>query len=146
MEYYELLRKYRLLSNLTQKEVADKLGMTHSGYSKYERGERKITIDLLKKLSSIIHIPDRDFKSDSLSFDRKDLLDFDTDYMEIAKKVQFRKNEMTENEIENARELFIQKYNDIESRKREIMALLKPEKIEDVAKEYNVEFLFIKKQ
>lgn len=146
MEYYELLRKYRVLSNLTQREVADKLGMTHSAYSKYERGERKITIDLLKKLSSIIHLPDRDFKFDSLSFDRKDMLDFDTDYMVIAKQVQFRKNEMTEDEIENARELFVQKYNDIESRKREIMALLKPEKLEDVIQNYGISFLFIEKK
>ena len=56
MEVHKLLRQQRVAKGLTQKNVADYLGMTHSGYSKYERGERKISLDLIEKLSPILNL------------------------------------------------------------------------------------------
>ena len=48
---YRRIRDLREDNDWTQTCVAEKLGMTQTGYSKYERGEREIPIDVLIKLS-----------------------------------------------------------------------------------------------
>jgi len=37
-------------------EVADYLGLSESAYTKYERGESKITIDIIQKVAEFYHI------------------------------------------------------------------------------------------
>jgi transcriptional regulator with XRE-family HTH domain len=49
---YTKLRDFRKREGLTQKEVADILGVEQSAYSRIERGERNIGIDQLSKLAA----------------------------------------------------------------------------------------------
>ena len=50
-EPFERLRQYRLLRNLTQKDVADAVGTTQSHLSKYEAGLRKIPPETAERLA-----------------------------------------------------------------------------------------------
>ena len=47
------LRELRIQNKLTQKEVSDKLGCAFPVYSRYERGDRPCTTDILIKLSQL---------------------------------------------------------------------------------------------
>lgn len=61
------LRKCRVNSNLSQKQVADALGLDRSAYSCYERGTSMPSIKTLQKMAQIFHVdtarllPDTDF-------------------------------------------------------------------------------------
>ena len=48
---YERIRALREDSDLTQKQVAEYLGMSQTGYSKYETGENSIPVDVVVKLA-----------------------------------------------------------------------------------------------
>ena len=50
------LRWYRESAELTQKDVASKIGVTESAYRSYELGDRKIPVDLLVKLAAIYRV------------------------------------------------------------------------------------------
>lgn len=49
---YERIRNLREDKDITQKELALKLGMSQTGYSKYETGENDIPTAILKALSA----------------------------------------------------------------------------------------------
>ena len=61
------LRKCRVNSNLSQKQVADALGLDRYAYSCYDRGTSMPSIKTLQKLAQIFHVeparllPDTDF-------------------------------------------------------------------------------------
>ena len=48
---YPRIRDLREDADMTQKEIAEKLGMSQTGYSKYETGENDIPTVILIKLS-----------------------------------------------------------------------------------------------
>ena len=48
---YQRIRELREDHDLTQKKVADMLGMSQTGYSKYETGENDIPTAVLIKLA-----------------------------------------------------------------------------------------------
>ena len=48
---YERIRALREDSDLTQAQVAENLGMSQTGYSKYETGENSIPVDDVVKLA-----------------------------------------------------------------------------------------------
>ena len=48
---YPRIRDLREDADLTQKELAEKLGMSQTGYSKYETGENDIPTSVLIKLA-----------------------------------------------------------------------------------------------
>lgn len=48
---YERIRALREDSDLTQTQVAEYLGMSQTGYSKYETGENSIPVDIVVKLA-----------------------------------------------------------------------------------------------
>ena len=50
-EFGERIKKLRENNNLTQKELANALGITQSALSKYEKGERLIKLQFIKRLS-----------------------------------------------------------------------------------------------
>ena len=56
-DFGNLLYELRNKANLTQKELAKKLGITNKAVSKWENGKAKPTTDILKKLSILFNIP-----------------------------------------------------------------------------------------
>ena len=55
-EAIENIKKFRELKNLTRDELADKLEMSVSGYSKLERGEVDITLTKLYRIAEILEV------------------------------------------------------------------------------------------
>lgn len=51
IKLYERIRNFREDRDLTQKQVAEMLGMPQTGYSKYETGENDIPTQILIKLA-----------------------------------------------------------------------------------------------
>ena len=51
IKLYERIRNFREDRDLTQKQVAEMLGMSQTGYSKYETGENDIPTQILIKLA-----------------------------------------------------------------------------------------------
>ena len=49
------LKRYRESAEITQKDVAAKIGVSESAYRSYELGDRKIPVDLLMKLAALYH-------------------------------------------------------------------------------------------
>ena len=54
--HYIRLRELRKKNNLTQKQMATKLSMSQTGYSKYETGENDIPTSVLIKFSKIYDV------------------------------------------------------------------------------------------
>jgi len=52
-----LIYELRMRANLTQEELADKLGVTNKAVSKWENGKAKPTTDILKKLAILFNVP-----------------------------------------------------------------------------------------
>ena len=50
------LKNYRESAELTQKDLAARLGVSESAYRSYELGDRKIPVDLLVKLAEIYDV------------------------------------------------------------------------------------------
>ena len=50
------LRLYRESAELTQKDIATKIGVSESAYRSYELGDRKIPVDLLVKLAAVYRV------------------------------------------------------------------------------------------
>lgn len=54
------LKMLRLENNLTQKEMAEKLGRSRAAYIKIEHGERNASRDFWEKLQEVFAVPDAD--------------------------------------------------------------------------------------
>ena len=52
----ENLRKARLAKKLSQKELADELGVTTATISRYESGERKLQVETAKRIAEILEV------------------------------------------------------------------------------------------
>lgn len=59
--FLEQLRKARETKNLTQTEVAERLGQTQSFVSKVERGERRLDVVELRAFCSALGVPLQQF-------------------------------------------------------------------------------------
>lgn len=55
-EAIENIKKFRELKNMTREDLADRLEMSLSGYSKLERGEVELTLSKLYRISEILEI------------------------------------------------------------------------------------------
>ena len=53
----EKLKSLRIEKKLTQKQVADRIGLAISAVSSYESGTRYPSYDVLVKLARIFHVP-----------------------------------------------------------------------------------------
>jgi transcriptional regulator with XRE-family HTH domain len=56
MEVHEKIRYLRESKNWSQEEMAEKLNMSPSGYSKIERGETKVAIPKLIKIAEMLEV------------------------------------------------------------------------------------------
>ncbi|HEN6000153.1 TPA: helix-turn-helix transcriptional regulator [Streptococcus agalactiae] len=53
MEFAERLKSLRLKKNLTQAEIANKIGISRPAYTYWEKGEKRPTPDKLTKIAEI---------------------------------------------------------------------------------------------
>jgi transcriptional regulator with XRE-family HTH domain len=56
MKVQDKIRFMRESKNLSQADVADKIGLTTGGYAKVERGETKMTYQRLEKIASVLNM------------------------------------------------------------------------------------------
>ena len=56
MEFENKIKELRIESGMTQKQLAERLGVAKSVVSYYEHGERFPSYDVLIKLSQIFHV------------------------------------------------------------------------------------------
>ncbi len=56
MQTHEKIRSMREQCNWTQEDMAEKLNMSISGYSKIERGETKVNIQRLQQIAEVLNI------------------------------------------------------------------------------------------
>ena len=54
--FHENLRTARQLSKLTQKQVADAIGVARSTYALYETGEREPNVECVKKIAEALGV------------------------------------------------------------------------------------------
>jgi len=62
MEIHEKIRFIREQQQMTQEEMAEKLNLSTSGYSKIERGETKLQFEKLQQVANIFKIDLTDFR------------------------------------------------------------------------------------
>lgn len=55
-EFGKRIKMYREQNNMTQKELADGLGLSQSAVAKYENGERLVKLEFIQKLSDFFGI------------------------------------------------------------------------------------------
>ncbi len=53
MQLHEKIKNIRKLKNWSQEEIADKLGITASGYGSIERGDTDVNISRLKDIAEL---------------------------------------------------------------------------------------------
>lgn len=77
MDFKEKLKIYRKENNLTQKQLADKLGTSRSTIAETERGNIKGTIEFINKLSKVSNLPITYWAKDSsdISYESYQALD-----------------------------------------------------------------------
>lgn len=56
MEFNQNLKKYRISLSLTQKAMADYLGISERGYRYYEMGTREPNLSTLVQMADILHV------------------------------------------------------------------------------------------
>ncbi|GGJ13061.1 helix-turn-helix domain-containing protein [Paenibacillus hunanensis] len=93
----ERLKNERVLQNLTQEDMANKLGITRQAYGNYETGKRDVDSQTLVKLSNILDVSvdylldlsekkRRDYKNNSDGF-KMDFHDWNKEELQLAKIV-----------------------------------------------------------
>lgn len=56
MQVYDKIRMLREAQKITQEELAERLSMSASGYSKIERGETQLSINRLQQIADILSV------------------------------------------------------------------------------------------
>ncbi|MBU1145656.1 MAG: helix-turn-helix domain-containing protein [Firmicutes bacterium] len=144
MKEYELLKNYRVYRGLTQKQVAESLNMTHSGYSKYERGERKITIDLWMELSKILDIPFSALGTANNPdyLEQQYLYNYYEQYNKMAEDIISNKDKLSDSEIKSAFNIFKNTYERIETEKTKLLEIIKHDDFDELIKKLKLGDIF----
>lgn len=83
MDFGSKLKNLRTQAGLTQKQLADRIGITKSGISFYERQERVPSPDVLKKLSAVFRVSS-DFLLDIDNVKRLDVSGLDDNDIQLV--------------------------------------------------------------
>ena len=83
MDFGNRLRELRTQAGLTQKQLANLLGVTKSVISFYERQERTPSPDVLKKIAAVFHVS-TDFLLDIDRVKRLDLSGLDDNDIQLV--------------------------------------------------------------
>lgn len=97
-EVIDNIKKFRELKNLTRDEVADKLEMSLSGYSKLERGEVDITLTKLYRIADILEVS----LSQILNFDASQI--FNVSNNQVVNGIEVKE------QINNCSDIYKDKY------------------------------------
>jgi transcriptional regulator with XRE-family HTH domain len=87
-EIIDNIKKFRELKSLTRDEVADKMEMSVSGYSKLERGEVELTLSKLYRISEILEVS----VSQILNFDASQIFNISNNQVVNGVEVQAQTN------------------------------------------------------
>ena len=94
-DFNEILRKLRLKNNLSQKELAQKLNISLSTYSKYEQGLNNPTYENLFKISNFFKLSVGSFLKENIE-DEKEITNFENYLKENFPKTFDIENELKE--------------------------------------------------
>ena len=83
MDFGSKLKELRTQNGLTQKQLADQLGVTKSVVSFYERQERTPSPDILRKLAAVFHVSS-DFLLGIDTVKRLDISNLDDDDIQLV--------------------------------------------------------------
>lgn len=126
MSTHETIRLMREMNKLSQEEMAEKLNMSPSGYSKIERGETKLYLDKLQQIAQIFNIDAGELLATSdknICFLISENSQSSSNYYS-GNEVLIAENERLKVELSYKDQIILQKDNEIASLK-EIIVLLK---------------------
>ncbi len=83
MDFGSKLKELRIQNGLTQKQLADQLGVTKSVVSFYERQERTPSPEVLRKMAAVFRVS-TDFLLDIDSTKRLDVSDLDDEDIQLV--------------------------------------------------------------
>lgn len=83
MDFGNKLKELRAQNGLTQKQLADQLGITKSVVSFYERQERTPSPEVLRKMAAVFRVS-TDFLLDIDTTKRLDVSDLDDDDIQLV--------------------------------------------------------------
>jgi transcriptional regulator with XRE-family HTH domain len=112
------LQKFRMLRDMKAADLAERVGLKEDAYTKYERGETKITVDFVQKVATALNVdpisilatsPDNFVETFTITgaapgagFDNKNDIDIDVkgDYNSTDKEQQAAIMELLKNQNE----------------------------------------------
>lgn len=118
MESFEKIKVMREMNQWTQEEVAEKLGMSTTGYAKIERGQTNVSVEKLKQIAQIFNINVAQLLDDDERFVICSIGDNHSNYSNY-----FSSNEKLSLENEKLKQLLSAKESEIEALKK-VIALL----------------------
>lgn len=125
METYEKIKMMREMNQWTQEDVAEKLGMSTTGYAKIERGQTNVSVEKLKQIAQIFNINIAQLLDDNEKFVIFSIGDNHSNYNHFNMNEKLiAQNEKQQLEIQLKDELLKQKDAEITALK-ELIELLK---------------------
>lgn len=118
MESSEKIKIMREMNQWTQEEVAEKLGMSTTGYAKIERGQTNVSVEKLKQIAQVFNLNVAQLLDDDERFVICSIGDNHSNYNNY-----FGTNEKLSLENEKLKQLLNAKESEIEALKK-VIALL----------------------
>ena len=142
MDKARIIKEYRELNNLTQKQVAEKLDITHSAYSKYERKDRGITDELWFKLCAILGIPRNFSKRTKEDYENIYLENYNLELRFLSERIKSKYKYDSIEDKSKAKQIFNDYVMRIEDDKESIIDVLQKKSIEEYVIDYNLKKYF----
>lgn len=116
------IRDIREDKHFTQADMAEKLGLSITGYAKIERGQSQINIERLQQISKVLEVS----VAELISFGDDGVVVFNNSNDNFSNSSNFSLalgNPALEAEVANLRQILVHKNEIVESRDREINLL-----------------------
>ena len=114
----EKIKIMREMNQWTQEEVAEKLGMSTTGYAKIERGQTNVSVEKLKQIAQVFNVNVAQLLDDNERFVLFTNVDNHSNYNNY-----FGTNEKLSLENEKLKQLLSAKESEIEALKKVIVLL-----------------------
>lgn len=93
MNYFEIgqrIRKYRKAMNLSQEELAEKIGISTTHMSHIETGNTKLSLPVLVSLASVLEVRTDDLLSDAANINKSSMADEISELMNSCTSQQLK--------------------------------------------------------